>query len=62
MCRATFELTALVAHVQDADAASAQDAVAEEGHLIAHIKVQADCKLLLHVVSPSGTGRFRPGL
>ena len=39
MCRATYELTALVAHIQDDGADLSQDSAPQEGHLVAHIKV-----------------------
>ena len=42
MCRAVYELTAVVALVQDEDTLLAQEQgkpVLEEGHLIAHVRV-----------------------
>ena len=37
--RATYELTALVAHIQAEDVDAAPDSLAAEGHLVAHIQV-----------------------
>ena len=38
LCRAVYELTAVVAHVVDAAEGQA-DNVSAEGHLVAHVKV-----------------------
>lgn len=49
-CRATYELTALVAHIQAEDS-DATDALAAEGHLVAHIKVPPLCCRAVFIAS-----------
>ena len=43
LCRAVYELTAVVAHVVDA-AEEGPAGTAPEGHLVAHVKVICFCK------------------
>ena len=43
LCRAVYELTALVAHVMDAAEESSAGST-PEGHLVAHVKVMCFCR------------------
>ncbi|KAK9796711.1 hypothetical protein WJX73_008700 [Symbiochloris irregularis] len=57
---ATYELTALVAHIQAEDS-DASDALAAEGHLVAHIKVLPAYASSAHGVAASPLASESPG-